>query len=221
MPIKYRAYADGKEITDFYIGGRETKQIWGGDTLLWEKSGEPPKYSLPVIVSGCMQRAGKYYELSHCIELIQETTNGIKLTPDNVEVGVYMRMDIDYKSKTFSSSAYMLCKPKTENIWNNRANIRFLYTEKDYSYDITDDNFEKMTITPSKIAYGPRTFTSTLYETDSYNGLNGIVLFKNMPFASPIQMPSPIIQASATIDGTEPLYKEFNDVKTLLDWASK
>lgn len=33
----YRAYCGDKEITDFYIGGKQTKQIWGGNTLLWEK----------------------------------------------------------------------------------------------------------------------------------------------------------------------------------------
>lgn len=34
----YRAYCGDKEITDFYIGGKQTKQIWGGNTLLWEKT---------------------------------------------------------------------------------------------------------------------------------------------------------------------------------------
>lgn len=36
----YRAYAGGKEINDFYTGGKETKEIWGGDTLLWRKGEE-------------------------------------------------------------------------------------------------------------------------------------------------------------------------------------
>ncbi|MDO4272715.1 MAG: hypothetical protein Q4D16_03525 [Eubacteriales bacterium] len=36
----YRAYSGGKEIKDFYVGRKETKEIWGGDTLLWEKERE-------------------------------------------------------------------------------------------------------------------------------------------------------------------------------------
>lgn len=35
--MKYRAFANGKEINNFYLGGQETSQIWGGNTLLWEK----------------------------------------------------------------------------------------------------------------------------------------------------------------------------------------
>lgn len=34
----YRAFANGEEITGFPINGVETKEIWGGDTLLWKKA---------------------------------------------------------------------------------------------------------------------------------------------------------------------------------------
>lgn len=34
----YRAFANGEEITGFPINGAETKEIWGGDTLLWKKA---------------------------------------------------------------------------------------------------------------------------------------------------------------------------------------
>ena len=33
----YRAFANGKEITDFPILGVNPNAIYGGDTLLWEK----------------------------------------------------------------------------------------------------------------------------------------------------------------------------------------
>lgn len=41
----YRAYANGEEITGFPINGVETKEIWGGDTLLWKKSEDEKTFS--------------------------------------------------------------------------------------------------------------------------------------------------------------------------------
>lgn len=35
--MKYRAFANGQEITEFPINGGNTDEIWGGDTLLWKK----------------------------------------------------------------------------------------------------------------------------------------------------------------------------------------
>lgn len=35
--MKYRAFANGQEITEFPINGVNTDEIWGGDTLLWKK----------------------------------------------------------------------------------------------------------------------------------------------------------------------------------------
>lgn len=35
----YRAYLNQREITSFFLDGVETDEIWGGDTLLWKKSG--------------------------------------------------------------------------------------------------------------------------------------------------------------------------------------
>lgn len=32
MSTIYHAYANGKEITDFYIGGKSVNQVWGGGT---------------------------------------------------------------------------------------------------------------------------------------------------------------------------------------------
>lgn len=35
--MRYRAFANGQEITEFPINGVNTDEIWGGDTLLWKK----------------------------------------------------------------------------------------------------------------------------------------------------------------------------------------
>ena len=46
MSTIYHAYANGKEITDFYIGGKSVNQVWGGHTLLWERNkGEEFKFT--------------------------------------------------------------------------------------------------------------------------------------------------------------------------------
>lgn len=35
--MNYRAFVGGREIADVIIGGKETKEIWAGNTLLWER----------------------------------------------------------------------------------------------------------------------------------------------------------------------------------------
>lgn len=37
MSVIYRAYANGKEIENFYVGGKEISEVYGGNTLLWKK----------------------------------------------------------------------------------------------------------------------------------------------------------------------------------------
>ena len=41
MAIDYVAFAGGKEIESFYLDGKEIEQIWGGNTLLWQKESIP------------------------------------------------------------------------------------------------------------------------------------------------------------------------------------
>lgn len=40
MSRSYRAFVNGKEVS-FYSGGKEIKQLWGGDTLIWQKESIP------------------------------------------------------------------------------------------------------------------------------------------------------------------------------------
>lgn len=58
MATIYRAFANGEEITGFPINGVETKEIWGGDTLLWKKQGaiKFPDYFIDGILH-CGKRA--------------------------------------------------------------------------------------------------------------------------------------------------------------------
>ena len=35
----YKAFLNRQEITGFPVKGKETSEIWGGNTLLWKKSG--------------------------------------------------------------------------------------------------------------------------------------------------------------------------------------
>lgn len=46
--MKYRAFANGEEITDFPISGTDTTEIYGGNTLLWKKSDDSPKELLRI-----------------------------------------------------------------------------------------------------------------------------------------------------------------------------
>ena len=35
----YKAFLNRQEITGFPVKGKETSEIWGGNVLLWKKSG--------------------------------------------------------------------------------------------------------------------------------------------------------------------------------------
>lgn len=37
MSTIYHAYANGKEITDFYIGGKSVNQVWGAHVIVGEE----------------------------------------------------------------------------------------------------------------------------------------------------------------------------------------
>ena len=41
--MRYRAFANGQEITEFPINGVNTDEIWGGDTLLWKRAMSLPR----------------------------------------------------------------------------------------------------------------------------------------------------------------------------------
>lgn len=49
--MQYRAYAGGKEIRDFYIGGKQVNEIWGGNTLLWNRERVTFRYAVRFILN--------------------------------------------------------------------------------------------------------------------------------------------------------------------------
>ena len=56
----YKAFLNRQEITGFPVKGKETSEIWGGNTLLWKKElgtqGEIERYNLSRIIH-CGERA--------------------------------------------------------------------------------------------------------------------------------------------------------------------
>lgn len=80
----FRAFAGGKEIKDFHIGGKQVQQIWGGDTLLWEKrKREPPPFSIGFItkediVISYGTWGGRYDEIGFRIECLASNWNPVE-----------------------------------------------------------------------------------------------------------------------------------------------
>lgn len=60
----YKAFLNRQEITGFPVKGKETSEIWGGDTLLWKKEfgmqGEIERYNLSRIIH-CGERAVLFF----------------------------------------------------------------------------------------------------------------------------------------------------------------
>lgn len=69
MAIEYKAFVGGKEIDSFYSGGKEIQEIWGGDTLLWKKSGFRIKRNVvdEAIGDVCTCESGRqFFRLLYC-----------------------------------------------------------------------------------------------------------------------------------------------------------
>jgi hypothetical protein len=137
MSTIYKAYANGKEITDFVLGGESANQIWGGNTLLWEKSGEsllkeicsvrieyPWTYDTSVGYT-------RYYEIEFAV--MNQSEDGTEHIEGNTKAGIYTKttrskIATNIYSYACYASILFTCNSTTDIIKNIRK------TKKKYDY---------------------------------------------------------------------------------------
>lgn len=90
----YRAFANEKEITNFYVDGKDAAQIWGGNTLLWERQDDkPPMQEICSIRTTWTQvtDAGIQYPCECEISVRNQTEDGSKYFTNIEKAGIYTK----------------------------------------------------------------------------------------------------------------------------------
>lgn len=94
MSTIYHAYANGKEIKNFYVGGKEISEVWGGDTLLWKKSdGKLPMKEICSIRTTWTQidNNGIQYPSECELSVRNQTEDGSIYFTDIEKAGIYVK----------------------------------------------------------------------------------------------------------------------------------
>lgn len=140
----YKAFLNRQEITGFPVKGKDITKIYGGDILLWEKSGIPSMKEI------CCAR-GTYYwtsDLSGSYETFNEiefsvrnqTENGKTYLTQNTKVGYYLEYS-HTSGQSFSCRAHVMYDGV---VIPEKGSNYFLNVKKTYKkYDMSENLLEK------------------------------------------------------------------------------
>lgn len=140
----YKAFLNRQEITGFPVKGKDTTKIYGGNILLWEKSGKLPMREI------CCARGTYYwapdssgpYKSFNEIEFSvrNQTEDGKKYLTQNTKVGYYL--EYNHKSgQSFSCQAYVMYDGV---VIPEKGSDYFLNVKKTYKkYDMSENLLEK------------------------------------------------------------------------------
>lgn len=130
----YRAYANGEEIKDFHIGGKQTKEIWGGDVLLWKKNEEKRIYEFSYDYTSLN------YNTEHRVRIMipyEESSNQISLIKCGASVRQYNWTSGTYPVFYHSTVSYAVAaKTKVSS-----PNPSYIYCCEEYFDKVDDESF--------------------------------------------------------------------------------
>lgn len=142
--MKYKAFLNRQEITGFPVKGKDITKIYGGDILLWEKSGNLPMREI------CRARGTYYwtsdlggsYETFNEIEFSvrNQTENGKSYLTQNTKVGYHI--EYNHKSgQSYSCRAYIMYDGI---VLPEKGSDSFFNVKKTYKkYDMNENLLEK------------------------------------------------------------------------------
>lgn len=222
--MKYRAFANGKEISEFPINGVNTDEIWGGDTLLWKKGEEPSEngFRLNIVDALTYFVPPSSFHIAYRQILLYSYDIELNLNKDNIEFGIYGKEEktTSGSNKVYSSYVYLLCKSKSEEIKKNIDKI-FFYTmefdgqESDLPIGGPYVNPEAYKKVNAKIVYSDNVFSLS-----NYSERNGIRLFNEHQYSTSIGGYNPGIGSSVTgLTDPLPVLNKFDTKEELLAWA--
>lgn len=214
----FKAFVYGKEIK-FHVGGKEASQVWGGDTLLWEKQTKSYGDSYNYIVSSFQHfvPVSSWYECSR--EYALPFNNAIRLNRSNIEIGFYGEEEWTSQNNEnlYSAKAYWLVKAKTQEVKDNIQNIYFkkFYCDVD-SKDAYYPGIAEWEKVPAKLIYGDNVFS-----IDSYSTGDGIIMHSRRSYNYSLTTPARMLcQFNISKGDSEiPVLKKFDTKEKLLTWA--
>lgn len=223
MATIYRAYANGEEITDFPVNGVNTKEIWGGDTLLWKKRETTDNNFTYITVGDALE----YFVppssfFVHMKDITLASDNGIQLSNNDIEAGFFGKEEKTVSSnvRRYTSRAYLLFKAKTQKAKENIDKI-FFYTASFDGKD-TDEDFpifpygdnKNVTKKSAEIIYGDNVFS-----VSNYSVSNGILMIDNHAYNVSIGGYNPGLHFTKYRDDSGVIINKFDSKEALLEWA--
>lgn len=100
----YKAFLNRQEITGFPVKGKDVTKIYGGDILLWEKSGIPPMKEICAVRTVWTQvdYDGTQYPCECEISVRNQTEDGKIYFTDIEKAGIY----VEQRKPTSSGGSY-------------------------------------------------------------------------------------------------------------------
>lgn len=149
----YKAFLNRQEITGFPVKGKDTTKIYGGDILLWEKSGIPPMKEICAVRTVWTQvdHDGTQYPCECEISVRNQTEDGKIYFTDIEKAGIYVKQEsptrpggsyyetacIMFKAtKNPSNAAYFVSQKnvlRTLRRWNTKGELVDKTEEWEYS----------------------------------------------------------------------------------------
>ena len=133
MSRSYRAFVNGKEVS-FYSGDKEVKQLWGGDTLIWQKESVPDisaRYAIRFIFKEAIynneklisDEAGFRYWLADSVPVPRKIAYHIKIETYNTYEKLMVTVGLVFKDMETNYSNRIIVGPYAahEGIMNGMA----------------------------------------------------------------------------------------------------
>lgn len=140
----YKAFANGKEITNFYVDGKDTDQVWGGNILLWERQDDkPPMQEICSIRTTWTQvtDTGIQYPCECELSVRNQTEDGSVYFTNIEKAGIYTKQEYTsagmwraysekvcmmFKATVNPKSTYLISQKnvkQTLRMWNTKGEL--------------------------------------------------------------------------------------------------
>lgn len=138
----YKAFLNRQEITGFPVKGKDVTKIYGGDILLWEKSGIPPMKKICAVrtVWTHVDYDGTQYPCECEISVRNQTEDGKIYFTDIEKAGIYVKQE---SGRSYYESACIMFKakrvPSTILQYINQKNVLYTLRMRNMKGELLDE----------------------------------------------------------------------------------
>lgn len=142
----YKAFLNRQEITGFPVEGKDTTKIYGGDILLWEKSGIPPMKEICAVrtVWTHVDYDGTQYPCECEISVRNQTEDGKIYFTDIEKAGIYVKQENQsIPGSSYYESVCIMFKakrvPSTILQYINQKNVLYTLRMRNMKGELLDE----------------------------------------------------------------------------------